>query len=106
MEVKKVGKIISLLYHDGRHFPWESHCCYGTRVRDLCPLCLARVILYCLYGFVRAHIGRGGLIWAVVDVSDPNTTVNIKVDKLTWEFTISTLLSQGLDKPYFPGFWV
>lgn len=53
-----------------------------------------------------SHTGRGGLIWAVVDVSDPDTTISIKVDNLTWEFKISTLLSQGLDKPYFPGCWL
>jgi len=52
------------------------------------------------------HAGRGGLIWLVADVSDPDTTVSIKADKLTWEFKISTLLSQGLDKPYFPGIWL
>lgn len=50
--------------------------------------------------------GRGGLIWALVDVSDSNTKLSIKLDKLVWEFTLSTLLSQGVDKPTFPGVWL
>lgn len=50
--------------------------------------------------------GAGSLIWTLVDVSDPDTTVIIKVDDLKWEFKYSTLYAEGVDKPLFPGAWL
>ena len=51
--------------------------------------------------------GKGGaLVWAVVDVSDPNTDVNIKIDNLSWTFNIDKVREQGIDKPLFPGVWL
>ena len=48
----------------------------------------------------------GALVWAVVDVSDPNTDVNIKIDNLSWTFNIEKVREQGIDKPLFPGVWL
>ncbi len=50
--------------------------------------------------------GKGSLIWALIDVTDPNTTVLIRIDDLLWEFKYSTLFSEGVDRPLFPGAWI
>ena len=50
--------------------------------------------------------GKGALIWAVVDVSSPNTTVQFKFDDLVWEFNFTTLFNEGMDRPIFPGVWL
>ncbi len=48
----------------------------------------------------------GALVWAVIDVTDPNTDINIKLDSLSWSFNIEKVREQGLDKPLFPGVWL
>lgn len=50
--------------------------------------------------------GKGALIWAVVDVTDPNTSVIFKFDDLTWELNYTTLFNEGVDRPLFPGIWL
>jgi len=48
----------------------------------------------------------GALVWAVIDVTDPNTDISIKLDSLSWTFNIDKVREQGLDKPLFPGVWL
>lgn len=50
--------------------------------------------------------GRGGLIWAVIDVDSPDVDVSIRLDDLVWIFGLDTLLTQGLQQPLFPGAWL
>ncbi len=50
--------------------------------------------------------GVGSLLWAVIDVSDPDTTVGFIFDSLTWEFNYNDLLTQGIQQPLFPGAWL
>lgn len=50
--------------------------------------------------------GKGALLWAVIDVTDPNTKVIFRFDDLVWEFEFNTLYNEGVDKPLFPGVWL
>ena len=50
--------------------------------------------------------GKGALIWAIFDVSDPNTKLSFRIDDLVWNFKFSTLLTQGIQQPLFPGAWL
>jgi hypothetical protein len=50
--------------------------------------------------------GQGALIWAVFDVSSPNVTLSLRFDDLLWKFSIDTLITQGIDRPLFPGVWL
>jgi len=50
--------------------------------------------------------GKGSLIWAIFDVSDPDTQLSIRIDNLVWEFKFNTLLTQGIQQPLFPGAWL
>lgn len=50
--------------------------------------------------------GRGSLVWAVIDVSDPNTKISFKFDGLVWDFTLTTLYNEGIQQPLFPGVWL
>jgi hypothetical protein len=49
---------------------------------------------------------QGGLIWAIIDVTDPSTTVIFNIDDLYWEFDYATLNDEGIDRPLFPGVWL
>ncbi len=44
------------------HFPPGRNCCYGGRLRDICWICAARLILWLLYVIPRDFIKRDG-IW-------------------------------------------
>jgi len=50
--------------------------------------------------------GKGALIWAIFDVSDPDTKLSFRIDDLVWNFKFSTLLTQGIQQPLFPGAWL
>ncbi|GAI60177.1 unnamed protein product [marine sediment metagenome] len=50
--------------------------------------------------------GKGSLIWAIFDVSDPNTKLSFRIDDLVWNFNFNTLLTQGVQQPLFPGVWL
>ena len=50
--------------------------------------------------------GKGSLIWAIFDVSDPDTELSFRIDDLVWNFKYSTLLTQGIQQPLFPGAWL
>jgi len=50
--------------------------------------------------------GVGSLVWAVIDVSDPDTTIGFRFDNLVWEFNYNDLLTQGIQQPLFPGAWL
>jgi len=50
--------------------------------------------------------GKGALIWAIFDVSDPDTKLSFRIDDLVWEFKFDTLLTQGVQQPLFPGAWL
>ncbi|MBA7659287.1 hypothetical protein ES703_67264 [subsurface metagenome] len=50
--------------------------------------------------------GKGSLIWAIFDVSDPDTKLSFRIDDLVWNFKFSTLLTQGIQQPLFPGAWL
>ncbi|MBA7696775.1 hypothetical protein ES703_105426 [subsurface metagenome] len=50
--------------------------------------------------------GKGSLIWAIFDVSDPDTKLSFRIDDLVWEFKFDTLLTQGIQQPLFPGAWL
>lgn len=58
------------------------------------------------FSIYESKPGKGALIWAIFDVSDPNTKLSIRIDDLVWNFKFSTLLTQGVLQPLFPGAWL
>jgi len=58
------------------------------------------------FGVYESKPGKGALIWAIFDVSDPDTEVSIRIDDLVWNFKFDTLLAQGVQQPLFPGAWL
>lgn len=58
------------------------------------------------FGVYESKPGKGSLIWAIFDVSDPDTEVSFRIDDLVWTFRFSTLLTQGIQQPLFPGAWL
>ncbi len=58
------------------------------------------------FGVYEDAPGKGALIWAIFDVSDPDTELSIRIDDLVWEFNFNTLLTQGIQQPLFPGAWL
>ena len=58
------------------------------------------------FGVYESKPGKGALIWAIFDVSDPDTKLSFRIDDLVWNFKFSTLLTQGIQQPLFPGAWL
>ncbi len=58
------------------------------------------------FGVYESKPGKGSLIWAIFDVSDPDTEVSFRIDDLVWTFKFDTLLTQGIQQPLFPGAWL
>ncbi len=58
------------------------------------------------FNIYEASPGKGSLVWAIIDVSDPNTKVSFKFDGLVWDFTLTTLFDEGIQQPLFPGVWL
>lgn len=58
------------------------------------------------FNIFESKPGKGALVWAVIDVTDPNTKVSFKFDGLVWDFTLTTLFNEGVQQPLFPGVWL
>ena len=48
----------------------------------------------------------GGLIWAIIDVTDPNTQVVFRFDDLELVFSYNTLIDEGIAQSAFPAIWL
>ena len=48
----------------------------------------------------------GGLIWAIIDVTDPNTQVVFRFDDLELVFSYNTLINEGIAQSAFPAIWL
>jgi len=53
----------------------------------------------------EAKAGKGALIWGIFQVDDPDVTLILQIDNLSWEFHIDTLNGQGISSP-IPGVWL
>jgi hypothetical protein len=98
------NNLVAIVQAMGGTVPTES----GTPGRELEPFLQEQKTLskgerYPAYAISNES---GSLVWALIDVSDPNTDVTFKFDGLSWTFNMETLRTQGVDRPLFPGVWL
>jgi hypothetical protein len=48
----------------------------------------------------------GALLWAIIDVTDPDTNVTFNFDGLEMVFNYNTLINEGITQTAFPGIWL